>query len=224
MPAPPRDDAFPVAAVVVDALAGALLVVVLVLAFRTTVVAAVPLAVLDVPLAILGATLSAGALIRRAPRGGRRVAVGVGAVVLAVAAVPIGSVLLLLAGDLGARYGPNPAGAVAAALGSVVEQDGGARVCGRGDPGLGPDNVRPWYDAVYAVPPDDRLQGRLERRAAREGWEVVPNADAEAGTVPQVLIDTGLLSVGDACGTVGRTESAPAGRRLVRLLVQVPAR
>lgn len=51
---------------------------------------------------------------------------------------------------------------------------GAVTECNYGDPGLGPGNDRPWYDAVFQVPGNQDKATNLVRAAAKEaGYSLI---------------------------------------------------
>ena len=219
-----RPGALAIAAAVLDVLAIAALVADVLASGERDILSMLLLSFVGIPLALAGAVTSGVLLVRSVRRVPRRVLI-VGVVVVTLLTVPIGGVAL------GIAYGstPNPAASDEARVGAVVEAAGGHRLCGAGDPGLGPDNTQPYFFALYEVPTGVDVRPRVAARAQRLGWTVSSAAEADtendlAMTVPRLQIDQGDSLGGGACGVYGKVERASAGMRLVQLEVVLPYR
>jgi hypothetical protein len=47
---------------------------------------------------------------------------------------------------------------------------GGHKICSGGDPGYGPDNLEPWYSAVYTVPDNPDISVKIKDIASNYGY------------------------------------------------------
>jgi hypothetical protein len=130
----------------------------------------------------------------------------------------------VLAGPVGVAAGlaaiPNPAADRIAALEREVGAEGGTAICTNGDPGLGPDNVRPWRDAWYRVPARAGLSGRLARSAAGRELGLTGTATTLRSTRPGIPVVVEIASSSHLyCGAYrwDTVDRAPAGSRIVRV-------
>lgn len=208
-----------VAAVLLDVVAIGVLVADVVAAYQRDVMWALLLSAAGIGFAIAGSVTSGIHLARRFRTVPRWLAVTV-IVLVTLAVVPIGGTLLALA--VGAT--PNPAADAEARLGRTVEAAGGHRLCGSGDPGLGPDNTQPYFDSAYEVPNGSSVQVSLAAQAERLGWTVSsdPSGDATR-TTPRVQIDAGGTTATGVCDD-GSTVRASGGEHLLELQVLLPYR
>jgi hypothetical protein len=206
-----------------DAVAIALLVGDVAAAYQRAVLPVLLLSFFGIPFALAGAVTTGVHLVRSVRRAPRWVLV-VGTVVITVATVPIGGAAL--AGAFATT--PNPAASAEAPLGRAVETAGGRRLCGAGDPGLGPDNTQPYFFALYEVPDGVDVGPRLIAQAQRMGWTASTTDTATDGglgqTRPHLQVDEGSGLGDGACGEYGEVERASAGMRLVQLEVTLPYR
>ena len=219
MARPTRRRALTIVALVLDVLALTALAVDVVAAYHRDIGTAFLLTGVAVPLALAGSVTSGVVLarsIRRIPRG----FVIAGVAVITVAVVPIGGLALLIA----AGATPNPAASTGLPLEKTVEAAGGHRLCGDGDPGLGPDNTEPYFFTEYEVPAAVHLRPRLVAQAQQLGWPVSDDPGGLASRTPEVLIQEGGTTDTQACGVYGKTVRASAGTHLVELEVALPYR
>jgi hypothetical protein len=215
-----RRPALPLVALVLDALAVALLVGDAIAAYGRDIPVLLVLSVIGVPVALAGAVTSGIHLVRAVRRIPRWAVVGA-VVLVTLATVPIGGTAIAFAFSAT----PNPAARAEATLGPTVEAAGGRRLCGSGDPGLGPDNVQPYFFALYEIPTGVDVRPRLVAQAEQLGWTVSSDpGDDVTRTTPRLQIDpVGTVATG-ACGEYGKVERASAGTRLLQLEVLLPYR
>ncbi len=131
----------------------------------------------------------------------------------------------------------NPTDAKIQPFETALEQQGATRVCGAGDPGLGPDNLIPWSTMYYLVPNGSRISDRLRRTAEEEGYSLHPQVlvSEESPLPDEALSDGDCLEIWVyrnvdeplACyDTVhwGETRRADVEAAIVMVMVQLPSR
>lgn len=69
---------------------------------------------------------------------------------------------------------------------SQVEAMGGYKICDNGDPGLGPDNLDPWYHIYYELPGALDLATRIKSIAGPLGYQLKDDAVAIEGSKESV--------------------------------------
>ena len=99
----------------------------------------------------------------------------VGVVVATVVTVPI----VLVAGVLvwwsaSHAFAPNAARDAVEPVTAVLEDSGAEKTSTDSDPGLGPDNITPWFTVAYDVTDVATAQQLLERSAADLGRPLLP--------------------------------------------------
>jgi len=77
-------------------------------------------------------------------------------------------VLILIAVGVVFHFFRNYAAEAARPLEAALVKAGGEKECSRGDAGIGPDNTKPWYFALYQLPGDREAATELVRAAAKE--------------------------------------------------------
>ncbi len=170
---------------------------------------------------------------RRAPseREAKRMRV-VGRALLPVATfgTALAVIALLLVIGLTHPFADNPAADAGHRLSSELRANGGSELCSDADPGLGPDNVQPWYTAWLAVPTASTEDRALSAALTRVGLTPSPNqvGIGAVGTTTARIDDLGSTDVEIDCSTLtqqwGHHETAPAGETIVEVQVQLPAK
>lgn len=125
-------------------------------------------------------------------------------------------------------FADNPAADAGSRLSAQLRAQGGAELCTSGDPGLGPDNVQPWYSAWVEVPEASASDAALRAAFARAGFR--PLADttgsAVAGRARATVDRLGTTDVEIDCASGfeqwGHEHTAPSGRVVLGLQVQLP--
>ena len=131
----------------------------------------------------------------------------------------------------------NPADTAIKPFAAALEKDGGKRVCGAGDAGLGPDNRVPWATVYYLVPDGADIAGDLRTTADAEGYALQPETfEAEPEPMPdEALSAGGRLEVWvyrdvdvplDCYDTVawGDTRRADGNAAIVKVMMLLPSR
>jgi hypothetical protein len=127
-------------------------------------------------------------------------------------------------------FAANPAADAGRRLSAQIRAQGGEELCTDGDPGLGPDNVQPWYMAWVEVPMSSADDAALRSAFVRAGFRPTvgkPGA-AVAGKVTATADRLGTTDVEIDCAggfqQWGRTHTAARGSEVLVLQVQLPPR
>lgn len=125
-------------------------------------------------------------------------------------------------------FADNPAADAGSRLSAQVRASGGAELCTDGDPGLGPDNVQPWYSAWVEVPESSADEGALSAAFQRAGFRPVAGTAgvAVAGKARATIDRLGTTHVEIDCASGfeqwGHTHTAAPGSEVLELQVQLP--
>ena len=165
----------------------------------------------------------------RSVREGRRMLAAALALTPVALIGPVGLTLsVLLWIGLPHPFADNAARDAGSRLSAEVRAHGGSELCTASDPGLGPDNVQPWYDAWLAVPTASTDGRALGAALTRAGFTPSPNqvGIGAAGTTTARIDDLGATDVEIDCSTFteqwGHHETAPAGETIVQVHVALP--
>lgn len=140
----------------------------------------------------------------------------------------------------------NRAVEAAAPLESSLVKSGAVKQCSRSDSGRGPDNNRPWYDAIYQIPTTrDGALAFLNQAAEQNGFHLTNSTtpanpgdnkfygdttskhstytDLQDGNIEVAVTVFGSSTyTGDSLCTVTKTANAPSSFTTVLLTVNLP--
>ncbi|MCU1474047.1 hypothetical protein [Amnibacterium sp.] len=180
--------------------------------------------------AVAGVALGIAASVRSAAPARRML---VTAIVLAPVAL-LGCAAVTLFGVLWLTvahpFAHNPAADSGSRVSAALRAHGGPEVCTQADPGLGPDNVQPWYTAWLEVPDSsagpDGVRSALEQAGFSAATWSYPTTTAVSGNRTATVSVLGAQDVGIDCaiglGQWGDTHDAAKGDQFVEVQVQLP--
>lgn len=138
------------------------------------------------------------------------------------------ALLVLLWVGFSHPFADNPAADAGGRLSSELRAHGGSELCTSADPGLGPDNVQPWYDAWIEVPTASTDDRALRAALIRAGFTASPNqvGIGKAGTASARIDDLGSTDVAIDCSTLteqwGHHHTAEPGHEILDVQVELP--
>lgn len=116
--------------------------------------------------------------------------------ILAALAVLALAAALIFAGPLLGAFVPslvttNTAKVAARPIVDSMKSAGATTFCELGDPGVGPDNLLPWYDGYFVASDPDQVQKAVFSAAAAHGYSLSPD---KGSTSPARTAEAGLFS------------------------------